>query len=431
MTSRSRSVILFFLGTGLAINAFAQAKPAKPSGDDKFIISALTALKANNLDDAKQEIDKAFTPETKDKTKALFVKAEIYISLQEQDKNKGTTLYQDAAKSLFKLMESKPDYEKATVSQLLLYCGFAYYNDGVKAYSDHKYPETIELMKNVIKVRDVDGGSKKFENLPQARQFDTICATATLSMANSAYTLLKYDEAIPYLTTAKANPITRSAAVFECLIDAYNHQKNAKDIFSIIEEARGAYPDDLIIRNQELNYYLSAGKHEELAKKLEAAAAKEPNNSEILNNLAFAYLSMANAKDGKKGDVAQLTAKAEDAFKAALKLSPENGSSNYNFGALYFNQGIDLNEQMNAIAASAAPDQKKYDDLKSKRDALFLKSTPYLEKAYSIYSANETNLRGEDQANYKGAVAALGKVYAAQNKADKAAEMNRKYDSLK
>jgi hypothetical protein len=40
-------------------------------------------------------------------------------------------------------------------------------------------------------------------------------------------------------------------------------------------------------------------------------------------------------------------------------------------------------------------------------------------------------LRGEDPANYKGAVAALGKIYAAQNKADKAAEMNRKYESMK
>ncbi len=430
MVSKLRSVVLFFIGAGFTINAFAQAKPAKASGDDKFIISALTALKANNLDDARQEIDKAFTPETKDKSKALFVKAEIYISLQE--KNKAGGQYQEAAKSLFKLVEAKPDYEKATVDQLLLYCGFAYYNDGVKAYGDHKFSECIEIMKNVTKVRDINGGARKFDGLPQAKQFDTVCANALLSMANSAYSLSKYDEAIPFFTSAKNNPITRSAPIYECLIEEYNFQKNTKDILAVIEEARSAYPDDLFIRNQELNYYIRAGKNEELAKKLEAAAAKEPNNSEILNNLAFAYLSIANGKDGKKAtNAAELTAKAEDAFKAALKLSPENGSGNYNFGALYFNQGIDLNEQMNAIAASPAPDQKKYDDLKAKRDALFLKSTPYLEKTYTIFSANEANLKGEDQVNYKGAVAALGKVYAAQNKADKAADMNRKLDSLK
>ena len=287
-------------------------------------------------------------------------------------------------------------------------------------------------MKYVIKIRDISGGEKKFEKLPQARQFDTVCANATLSMANSAYTLLRYDEAAPLLAAAKNNPITRSAAVYECLIDAYNHQKNSKESFSVVEEARSAYPDDLIIRNQELNYYLSTGKHDELAKKLEAAAAKEPNNAEILSNLAFAYLAMTNAKDGKKtGNSSELMAKAEETFKNALKLSPESASSNYNFASLYFNQGIELNEQMNAIAASANPDQKKYDDLKARRDALFIKSAPYLEKSYAIFSANESGLKGEDQSNYKGTVAALGKVYAAQNKTDKATEMNRKYDTMK
>ncbi len=434
MVSKLRSVVLFFLTAGFAANAFAQAKPSKTagSGDDKYIVSALTALKANNLDEAKTEIDKAFTPETKDKAKAYFVKAEVYISLQQQSKNSGGTYYQDAARALFKLIELKADYEKATVDQILLYCGFAYFNDGVKSYNDHKFAESIDIMKYVLKVRDISGGEKKFEKLPQGKQFDTVCANVTLSMANSAYTLLKYDEAAPLLAAAKNNPITRSAAVYECLIDAYNHLKNSKESFAVVEEARNAYPDDLIIRNQELNYYLATGKHEELAKKLEAAVTKEPNNSEILSNLAFAYLSMASAKDGRKtSNTSELLAKAEESFKNALKLSPESGSSNYNFGALYFNQAIDLNEQMNTIAASANADQKKYDDLKAKRDAFFAKSMPYLEKSYTVFSANENNLKGEDQANYKGTVAALGKVYAAQNKADKATEMNRKYETLK
>ena len=95
MINRSRVVVLFFLNVVFAVSAYAQAKSAKPAqggADDKYIIAALTALKANNLDEAKGQIDKAFTPETKDKAKALFAKAEIYISLQQQDKNKTSTL---------------------------------------------------------------------------------------------------------------------------------------------------------------------------------------------------------------------------------------------------------------------------------------------------------------------------------------------------
>ncbi len=433
MMNKFRVFFLLVIGTAFSVQSFAQVKTAKPaatSGDDKFIIAALTALKANNLDEAKTQIDKAFGPDTKDKAKALFVKAEIYVSLYQQSKSAG--LYQEAAKALFKLVEMKPDYEKATVDQLLFFTGFCFFNDGVKAYNDHKFSESIEIMKNVIRVHDINGGEKKFEKLTMAKQFDTVYANATLSMANSAYTLLKYEEAIPLLITAKNNPITKSTAVYECLVDAYNHQKNTRDVYSVIEEARAAYPEDLIIRNQELNYYLQAGKYDDLVRKLESAAVKEPNNSEILSNLAFAYLQMASGKDGKRpANAAELLAKSEDAFKNALKLSPESGSSNYNFGALYFNQGIDINEQMNTIAAAATPDQRKYDELKVKRDALFSKSVPYMEKAYTVFSGSEANLRGDDHVNYKGTLSALVKVYTDQNKPEKAAEMKKKYDAMK
>ena len=44
------------------------------------------------------------------------------------------------------------------------------------------------------------------------------------------------DEAISLLVSAKNNPITKSAAVYECLVDAYNHQKNAKDVSGVIQQ---------------------------------------------------------------------------------------------------------------------------------------------------------------------------------------------------
>ena len=86
---------------------------------------------------------------------------------------------------------------------------------------------------------------------------------------------------------------------------------------------------------------------------------------------------------------------------------------------------------MIAITGNSAADLKKYDELKAKRDALFIKSTPYFEKAYDVFSANEANLKGEDKRTYKSTLLALSRVYATQNKLDKSTEMKKKYDAMK
>ena len=400
-------------------------------GQDKMVTSANVALQSHNLDEAKEDIDKAIAnPETKEKPKALFAKAQIYTALQSVDKYKASNPYREGFQAACKLAEVKADYEKQTVDGLLLYGAFLYYNDGVKAYNDHKFPEALDFMKNVMKVHDM---GKRFDKLPPAalKQFDTVAADAALTMANSAYYAKKYDEAIPLLTNAKNNPITKSPSVYQCLTDAYKQVNDSKNKFATIEEGRAAFPDDVTLRNYELNYYIESGKQDELIKKLEDASAKEPNNSDLLFNIATTYLGMANPKDGKKpANAAELTAKSEDAFQRALKLAPENAGYNYNFGALYFNQATDINDQMNTITGSSAADLKKYDDLKAKRDALFIKSSPYFEKAYSVLAGNESSLKGEDMKTYKSTLLALSRVYATQSKLDKSTEMKKKYDSL-
>jgi len=421
-----KKVILIIATLGITLPGIAQ---------DKYVVSANVALNSKNYDEAKSEIDKAMaSPETQEKPKALFAKAQIYAALQNVDKYKPSQPYREAAKTLFKLVQIKPDYEKGTVDQLLLLCGFLSYNDGVKAYNEKKYAESAELMRNVNKIYELGAGGKRFEKMQSGmqRQFDTVAADANMTLANSSYYGGNMEEAIPLLIKVKNNPIHRTAAVYECLIDAYDRTKNYPQELATIEEARKMFPDDMIIRNYELNYYIKQGKMDELVKKLEEATKNEPNNSDILFNMATTYLVMSAPKDGKKpANAAELLSKSEDAFTRLVKLSPDNASYNTNFGVLYFNQATEYNDQINAITGSSAADQKKYEELKAKRDALFAKSAPYFEKAYSILSPNDGKLQNEDLKTYKSVLQALSKIYAMQNKLDKSTEMKAKSDALK
>ena len=411
-----KKAILIIATLGISSSGIAQ---------DKYVVSANVALNQKSYDEAKENIDKAMaSPETKEKPKALFTKAQVYFTLQNVDKYKASNPYREAVPAVFKLIEVKPDYEKANVDQMLLVAGYMYYNDGVRASNEKKPAESAEMMKMVVKIHDM----KRFEKSGREKQFDTVSAEAGLSIANAAYSMGKYEEAIPLLVQVKNNPITRTPTVYECLISCYVNAKNSNEEAATIAEARKYYPNDVTLRNYELNYYIKSGKQDELVKKLEEAAAKEPDNSDIQFNLATTYLSMANPKDKKPANAAELVSKSEEAFTRALKGAPDNSAINYNFGTLYYNQATDFNDQMNQVSAN---DQKKYDDLKAKRDALFGKAMPYFEKAYAGFSARESDLKSEDMKTYKYTALALKEIYARQNKMDKSMEMKKKADSMK
>jgi hypothetical protein len=419
-----KKTILIIAAAGISFTGIAQ---------DKYVVSANVALNNHNLEEAKENIDKAMaSPETKEKPKALFTKVQVYYQMQNDTKYKPSSPYREASAAALKLVEVKPDYEKTTIDQLLIVSAFLYYNDGVKANNEKKYAESADYMKNVVKIHDLGKDGKRFDKLAadKMKQFDTVAAEAYLTMANGAYYGGKYDEAVPLLIGAKSNPITRTPTVYECLIDSYTRLKNTTEQFNTIQEARKAFPDDIMIRNYELNYYITSGKMDELVSKLEDAAVKEPKNADIQFNLATTYLGMAIPKEGKRpANSADLSAKSEAAFQRAVDLDPNNAGFNYNFGALYYNQATDVNETMNALGTSPA-DSKKYDELKTKRDGLFTKSMPYFEKSYSVLSANESTLKGEDLRTYKSTLLALKEVYLRQSKNDKAAEMKKKYDAL-
>jgi hypothetical protein len=418
-----KKLLLIAAAAGFSFHGLAQ---------EKYVVSALSDLKENHLDDAKANIDKAMEGDTKDKPKTLYAKAQIYEALQMSDKYKASNPYREGVKSAIKLVETKPDYEKSGVDQLLLFGAANYYNDGVNAYNNMKYADAADCMSNVIKIHDIDGGKRVESLVGKMRNVDTIYAQACQIYAKSVYFQNKYDEAIPLLVKAKNNPITQNTSVYECLIDAYTKQKNTTQALATIQEARSKFPDDVTIRNYELNYYINSGQQSEMSKKLEEAAAKEPNNPDIMFNLATTYLSMANpgGDKPKPANASELYAKAEDAFSKTLKLAPDNAIYNYNFGTMYYNQATDLNSQMNAITGTSDADQRKYDGLKAQRDDLFNKSLPYFDKANTLFSAKESDLKGDDRKTYKYTLQALMQIYNIQSKLDKAADMKKKYESL-
>jgi hypothetical protein len=95
-------------------------------------------------------------------------------------------------------------------------------------------------------------------------------------------------------------------------------------------------------------------------------------------------------------------------------------------GQYYYNGGIDLREQANAIKGTKPDDAKKKADLNAQAKDLFMKAIPYAEKALSIA---EVGAKKSEKSRYKSVVDLMQRIYSGLNQPDKAKAYQQKYDA--
>jgi hypothetical protein len=418
-----KKIILLLTGLCFAFAGFAQKANVQ---------SASNYLKDKDYSKALEYIEKAATNEsTKDEPRTWFVKAGIYASMNEDPKMKGKGYYREAIKAAMKAQELKPGYEKEVINQLLLSGAYAYYNDLAAAFNNKSYNDAFDYAQAIGQIHDLDGG-KRFNN----KGFDTIASLATFYGAYAAYNNNKYSDAMPLLEKLKSDPISRNENVFWFLANIYKIQNDNNKYIATIEEGRKMFPNSVNLKNEEINYYIQTGQQDIYMKKLKEAFDSDPNNADYAYNMANGFNGMAFPKDAEGKDLPppanydEMVAKAEEAYQLTVKLSPNNIDYNYNTGAHFFNRGTVVNEKIKNLGNSAA-DMKKYDELKVKRDQLFVQSLPYFEKVVSLQEGKIATMSKDDRFTYQSALLAMRQIYAIQNNLEKVAEMKKKQEALK
>lgn len=400
-------------------------------GQKQNIQSANNMLKDKDYDKAIEYINLAANdPSTKDDPKTYFVKGNIYMNMQSDEKYKSTNPYREAGKAYLNAVKLKPSYEKETMDPALLNVAFSYYNDGINAFNAKSYDDAMNFMKTTIEIHDLEGG-KRFAN----KSFDTVAAQGKMIAAYSAVYADKTEEALPLLLAAKNDPIAVNANIYVMLSEIYRKQNKDAEFMATLDEGAMKYPENDNIRVAQLNYYLKSGKQDVIIAKLEEAIAKNPSNASYQMQLANTYNTMANPKDASGNDMAkpansaELMDKAEGYYQAAIKIDPNNVGYSYNTGALYFNKATEINNQMNKVTGTSAAETKKYDELKVKRDGYFEQAIPFLEKTHTSLEGTRSSWTDDDRFYYQSSLVALREIYARQNKLDKAKELKDKLDA--
>ena len=158
--------------------------------------------------------------------------------------------------------------------------------------------------------------------------------------------------------------------------------------------ARAESPDDLDLLLTEANVHYSMGNTQKFKELLEIAIQKDPMNPELQYNLGVISSETDDFESSKKY------------YLKAIELNPEYVNAYINLAALILGQEESILDQMNSLGSSAAND-RKYDELKAKRNQLYLNAIPYLETAFNI-----------DPSNYQAAKT-LTNIFSAVGDSDK------------
>ncbi|MEP2935657.1 MAG: tetratricopeptide repeat protein [Gilvibacter sp.] len=165
-------------------------------------------------------------------------------------------------------------------------------------------------------------------------------------------------------TDSKAGEIAKNIALI------YVSQGNNEAAIGAIKKARALNPDDSTLLMTEADIQYKTGNIDRFTELMNEAAAQDPDNPELQYNLGVVTADT--------GD----TVKAKEYYKRAIELNPSYPAANMNMASLILAEEGPIVEEMNNLGTSAA-DNRRYDELKDKRTAIYNNAIPYLEAARS------------------------------------------------
>lgn len=201
------------------------------------------------------------------------------------------------------------------------------------------------------------------------------------------------------LTESKKPEIVKNVALI------YVSQGNDEKALEAMKDARAESPDDVNLLLSEANVHYKMGNTEEFKNLLKQATEMDPTNPELQYNLGVIAAESDHPDEAKEH------------YNKAIELDPTYINAYINLSALILSAEQPLIEEMNGLGTSKA-DNKRYDELREKRQGLYKDAVPYLTKAIEIDAENINAAR------------TLMNIYSILGETDKYKGMKEKVETL-
>jgi tetratricopeptide (TPR) repeat protein len=398
-------------------------------------------LSKKKLTDAKTEIDNVMTVE-KNKTlaDAWYTKAKIYGAIAADSTLKssvpdarGTAL--ESMKTYLDLESKEKDSAKRNIQLTLdnnaplidLYTGYS--KDAASFYNANNYNDAFINFKKSLEVFDLLS-SKNIIPI----KLDT---TTTLYAGISAEKAQKPDDAAIYygkIAEAKAKG-EGFVEIYKWLADYYRRKDDAANASKFAQLGKEVYPSDPFWTGFELDLAREKGSKEELFKKYEQVIKENPDNYLFLFNYGVELYQTGYDPDASKrpANSKELIQKATEVMTKTLEKKPDFANANMVLGQIYYNQGVEINNENKNIrpkpGAKLPPDSlKKKEDLRAETAKKFEQAVPYLTKVDEVLDS-QGKLKMEDKDNLKNALDLL--IIINEEKANQLEQKKRQAEAKK
>jgi tetratricopeptide (TPR) repeat protein len=179
-----------------------------------------------------------------------------------------------------------------------------------------------------------------------------------------------YSNPVEEKTPSKKAEIVKNMAL---IYSQLGQDDKAKEAFT---DARASNPDDVNLILNEANLYYKLGDKDKFKTLMAEAAAVAPDNPDLHYNIGVINMEQGNIED------------ARASYKKALEINPSYVNATLNLSTTYVNEGNGLIDEMNSLGNSRA-DIARYDELKQKKDDLFIVGAKILEDALKTNPDNQ------------------------------------------
>lgn len=399
------------------------AKRAKKSITNFY----LDPTNKDNLKEAKEQIDKAFSTGTIDSDGTAWnTKAEIYSELGRQDMGMklinpdAQAAYPDAAGVSFDAFTKAIDLapkesgkKKALEGVLELIPVLS--NSGLDAFYAQDFARAYNDFNNVLKAHEWLNNAKMKSPLAKSEDLANQYYITGLAALNNGMEA----EAGELLDKSLENG-NQTAEVYDGLFRTYlnSDPEKAEQYLAV---GRQKFPNDNNLLFSEINLYLQQNKLEALLDKLQLAITKEPDNVSVINTLGNVYdkLYQTEIENGNTDKAQMYFDKSMENYQMSLSKDPNNNFANYSMGTLYYNKAAVYVKSMNEVADDMSKEgMKKYGEYEKQMFDMFDAALPYFLKAEA------------SDANDKNTLIALREIYARQNNIVKSNEYKEKLESM-
>jgi thioredoxin-like negative regulator of GroEL len=376
----------------------------------------------------------AANSDTKNNARVWYIRGMAY--LQKALVNNTFDAADIARASFERAIALQPDYNEAEINDPLYNTAVLTFNAAVVDYGNKAYSQAYNKFMKVQAIYKINGGRRFSGNTA----FTGINIAAKTNAGYSASANMQYAVAANLFEEVLAENPGKDSSIYQSLVEIYLkgiNQADKEKLVKVLTAARTYFPESRYFRDRQINYYISNGKQKELFAALEEAIAKDPNNPELLFNLANAYEQLGYPTDAagallqQQEGTAGYVAKAENFYKRALAIVPGNADYNFNLAILYYNAASLITKKLAEIKGTTPEENTRYEALLVDRKRQFDLALPYFENAYNLLDKRSTSLNESEKVTYRNAMIGLREIYSRGNDKEKLAEINNKLSMLK